>query len=241
MVKVTLMSYTNKPLETIYNAFMNMHNKIQGDLNKINLSQEELESFMAMLMKQPHQTVLEFVNTTWLIEGASRAFQQQLTRTREASYSIQSLRIVDVGNFADNHHYTASSKLLQSTKLSNLYSEAMKQAQKNYRALIDAGAPVEDARGVLPLNIHSPITLAINLRSLYHLLELRFCENTQEEFREIAEAMKLEVATKIHPILAKPMVPICFSKGSCPSPVCCGKYPNFKQDIQMDVSRWIKG
>jgi thymidylate synthase ThyX len=82
MVKVTLMSWTEKPIETIYAAFMNMHNKIQGDLNYIELSKQELESFMEMLMKQPHQTVLEFVNTNWLIEDVSRAFQQQLTRTR---------------------------------------------------------------------------------------------------------------------------------------------------------------
>jgi len=241
MVKVTLMSWTEKPIETIYAAFMNMHNKIQGDLSYIELSKQELESFMEMLMKQPHQTVLEFVNTNWLIEDVSRAFQQQLTRTRQASYSIQSLRIVDAGKFADEHKYTTSSKICGSTKLWNLYEKAMINAQKNYRELIESGAPVEDARGILPLNIHSPITMSINMRSLYHLLELRFCDNTQEEFRLVAEAMRREITNKMHPIFAKPMQPICMSLGKCPSPFPCDKYPNIPKEKFPDISKWLKG
>jgi thymidylate synthase (FAD) len=106
--------------------------------------------------------------------------------------------------------------------------------------LIQLGCPVEDARGVLPLNIHSPITMAINMRALYHMLELRFCENTQEEYRMVAEQMKREVAEKMHPLLAKPMVPMCFKNKKCPSPVPCNKY-GFEQEVKIDVSRWIKG
>jgi thymidylate synthase (FAD) len=238
--KVTLITWTNKPIETMYWAFMNMHNPIPDSLDAIHLEDEEREAFLDMLMKQPHQTVCEFINTVWKIDGASRAFQTQLIRTRTAAYSIQSLRIVDVGKFADAGLYSKSSKLKSKPLAEEKFDKTMKQLQEVYADLIKMGCPVEDARGILPLNIHSPITMAINLRALYHMLELRFCENTQEEYREVAEQMKQEIKTKMHPLLAKPMVPICFRSKKCPSPVYCGKY-KFEQEVKADVSRWIKG
>jgi thymidylate synthase (FAD) len=240
MPKVTLISWTNDPIRVIYNCFMNMHNKISSDLTQIHLDEKELNDFFDMLNAQPHQTVFEFVNTVWLIEEASRAFQQQLTRTRQASYSIQSLRVVQLKTFADDGAYTKSSALKMNPEAEKKFDETMRYIQKSYRELLDMGCPTEDARGILPLNIHSPITMSINLRALYHMLELRFCENAQEEYRQVAQQMKEEIATKIHPIFTKPMVPICFRLGKCPSPFPCGKY-GFKHDVKMDVSRWIKG
>ena len=66
-LKVTLMSWTNEPMKVIYNTFMNMHNDVSGMIGNCSISEEELDSFLSMLMKQPHQTVLEFVNTDWYI------------------------------------------------------------------------------------------------------------------------------------------------------------------------------
>jgi thymidylate synthase (FAD) len=239
-MKIKLLSWTKNPLETIYLAFMNMHNIVPDDVEKIKLSEEEISDFFDMLLDLPHQTVLEFVNTNWLMEGVSRAFQQQLTRTRLASYSNQSLRIVDVGEFANEKRYTKS-KALSKNYLANMeFDKIMKYLQNRYQYLLDLGCPVEDARGILPLNIHSPITMSINMRSLYSMLELRFCNNAQEEYREVAEHIKKEIVEKIHPIFGKPMKPICFAKGFCPSPVPCGQY-NFETKMKIDVSRWIKG
>jgi len=240
MVKAKLVSWTNEPIKTIYWAFMNMHNPIPDSLDEVDISGEELESFMDMLCKQPHQTVFEFVNTVWKFDDVSRAFQQQLTRSRQASYSIQSLRIVDVGNFADNHAYRLPEDIEEGSTDARRFHGAMVEAQDNYRELINKGVSVQAARGVLPLNIHSPITMAINLRSLYHMSGLRFCENTQGEFKEVALQMKEEVEKKMHPILAKPMKPLCIDIGKCLSPVPCDKY-DFPKAIKMDVSRWIKG
>lgn len=241
MVEVTLINWTPKPVETVYWAFMNMHNEVPNSLDKIKLSEKDKIDFMDMLLLQPHQTVLEYINTVWLIKGASRAFQQQLTRTRDASYSIQSLRIVPVNKFADNMDYTKSKKTIQSTTANNEYDKTMVIIQKQYNKLIAMGCPVEDARGILPLNVHSPITMNINMRGLYHMLELRFCENTQEEYREMAKQMKSEIEKKLHPAFVKPMKPLCFKAGKCLSPFPCDKYPQMEKAVKMDVSKWLKG
>lgn len=242
-MEVKLVSFTKNPIETIYMGFMNMHNDIDENTG-FDLSDEEKKEFMEMLILQPHQTVFEYVNTVWIIKGVSRAFQQQITRTRLAAFSNQSLRIVQTRNFASRRDYTGLSdktrKRENFLEIENFYDETMSIIEQRYNKLLDLGAETEDARGVLPLNIHSPITHAINLRSLYHMLGLRFCDNTQQEFREVAKLMREEVENKMDPILAKPMRPLCFSLGHCPSPVPCGKY-NMEKSVKMDVSRWIKG
>ena len=106
------------------------------------------------------------------------------------------------------------------------------------------GVANEDCRGILPLNINSPVTFSCNLRDLYHALELRYCNNSQEEAREVANLIKKEIIAKMEDgdLLARCMVPVCFKTGKCPSPVYCGKYPGFKQEFKnIDTTKWIKG
>jgi thymidylate synthase (FAD) len=235
-MNVKLVSWTNQPKKVIYWAFMNMHNKIPDNLDEIDIEQEK--EFFDVLFKQPHQTVFEYVNTVWYFEDVSRSFQQQLTRTRLAAYSNQSLRIVNVGKFFDNNKYKKSSTIISNKKFENEYDKVMKQIQDGYNKLINIGCPVEDAREILPLGIYSPCTQSINLRSLYHMLSLRFCKNTQEEFRIAATLMKAEVAKKLGKIFTIPMVPLCYYDEKCKSPVPCGQYQSV---IKGDVSKWIKG
>lgn len=237
-MEVKLVSWTNNPAKTIYWAFMNMHHDVPSDLNDIVLGEEELFDFFDMLITQPHQTVFEFINTVWVIKGVSRAFQQQLTRTRLAAYSIQSLRIMDQSNFYNEDRYTDPK--IEKFCNKQIYYEAMVGAQEAYKKLVEGGVPIEKARGVLPLNVHSTITMSINLRSFYHMCELRLCENTQGEFKEVVVEMKKEIESKLGKIFTKPMKPLCFKLGYCPSPVPCDKY-EFEQKITGDVSPWIKG
>jgi len=241
MVKVTLVNWTPQPIKTVMWAFLNMHNKIPDSLDKLKISEKEQKRFYEMLMTQPHQTVLEFVNMVWLIEGGSRAFQTQLVRTRDAAYSIQSLRVVKAENFYDNEAFTESEAVKKNLEVHKRYHETMLWLQHTYQKLIELGCPTEDARGILPLNVHSPITMSINLRALYHMMELRFCDNTQEEYREVAKQMRDEIRKKMSPIIAKYMMPICLRVGYCPSPFPCKKYPKIEKRVKIDVSDWLKG
>lgn len=241
-LRVTLINWTPKPIETMAWAFSNMHNPCPDNLDAIKLTKKEKEDFVTIMEKIPHQTVQEYVSMTFLVEGASRSWQQQWTRNRKFAFSIQSLRIVDVGKFADEKNYEKSSALQSNKKAEKVFDETMKYLQNKYKELQDLGCKNEDCRGILPLNINSPVTFSCNLRDLYHALELRFCQNSQEMAREVAELIKKEIAEKMDPLLTRCMVPICFKTGKCPSPVFCGKYPNFKQEFaNIDTKKWIKG
>ena len=241
--KVHLISWTNEPIKTMFWAFLNMHNKVPDSLIEINLTKEKEKKFLELMIKQPHQTVFEYVKTTWLLENVSRAFQQQLTRTRQASYSIQSLRIVNPGDFATDRKYHVPDSSV-SRNLQGEYHSAMLASQEYYQNLVKSGASTEDARGILPLNIFSPVTMSIDLRALAHMLELRMCLNTQEEFRKVAAQMKAEIGRKINKYLADNLfMPNCEKDGVCNSPVPCVKAKRYRIKVDstaLDLG-WLKG
>lgn len=59
---------------------------------------EEVDNFISRLEEMGHESPFEHVSYTFAIEGVSRVLEQQLTRHRIASYSIQSGRYVDRNN-----------------------------------------------------------------------------------------------------------------------------------------------
>ena len=250
---IKLVSWTNYPKEVIAWAFANMHNPIPNNLEdfvkqQINkVGKKKWENIKSELLKNlsfnPHSSVLEFVNTVWYLGGVSRAFQQQLTRTREAAYCIQSLRIVNVGTFYDNFDFSVGPTVSESSTAYIRYSAMMQQIQDMYLELLDLGVKTEDARGILPLNIHSPITMSINLRRLQHLLDVRLCYLAQGEYHEVAEVMVEEIKTKMGEDFGVPFDKLCVKLNYCPMPVNCGKMP-YELDERYNtevLNYWLKG
>jgi thymidylate synthase ThyX len=153
------------------------------------------------------------------------------------------LRVVSKRGFAKKNEYVVSNVVKSDPEKHKIYREYMEKIQHMYESLVDCGIPNQDARNLLPLGIYSPITMAINLRSLYHTLELRTCLNAQEEYRNVALLMKNEIAEKMGEIFTIPIHPPCEAEGVdwCPSPVWCGrndKKPRIKFE---DIKKWIKG
>ncbi len=211
--QVTLISSTPSPLRVIAAAIDIWHHQ---DFAERQYTEHELEDKFRWLLKQPHQTPLEFVSLVWIFKNVSRAFQQQLTRHRIGfSYSIQSLRVVNVGSFAAEGRYTLPSTV----KNKNYFHVMMLDIQNSYLRLTegDRFAPlskfllpesVEDARGILPLNIHSPIMMCCTYRSLVGMLRQRLCVSAQEEWSLVANSMRKEIE-KIHPVMAEPLDCMC--------------------------------
>ncbi len=83
---------------------------------------------------------------------------------------------------------------------STMIQKACEVAFAAYRVLLAEGVPRELARGVLPLNTYSHMFAKVDLKNLFHFLELRLHEHAQYEIRAYAEAM-LE--------LVEPVVPVC--------------------------------
>jgi flavin-dependent thymidylate synthase len=126
----------------------------------------------------------EFVDVTFLLSGVSRAVAQQITRTRTASYAMQSLRVVNASDLG-----VVEGKKLDSRQL-ELYRTAVDSAKQSYTELVAAGAALEDARGVLPLNTECSLVCKYNFRSATDLIKARKSLRAQGEYGEIVREME---------------------------------------------------
>ncbi len=126
----------------------------------------------------------EFVDVTFLLSGVSRAVAQQITRTRTASYAMQSLRVVN----ASDLDVVESKKL--DPRQRELYRTAVDSAKQSYTELVAAGAALEDARGVLPLNTECSLVCKYNFRSATDLIKARKSLRAQGEYGEIVREME---------------------------------------------------
>jgi len=79
-----------------------------------------------------------------------------------------------------------------------LYDRAMRTIGEAYSTLIEMGAKIEDARGVLPTNIHTNIVASFNLRNLCEMARKRSSSRTQGEYRDVLDAMVQRVQ-EAHP------------------------------------------
>jgi flavin-dependent thymidylate synthase len=156
-----------------------------------------------------------------VFKNVSRAFQQQLTRHRTAAYSIQSMRVVPKEEFAVNHEFHTPGN----AEFPAVYEDIMFEIEDKYRELLDLGEKTEVARGILPLNIFSPITMSINLRALIGLISARLCNMTQGEFKTVALMMIKEVCDKMGSEFSYLFSAPCERDFRCPHAITCGKHP----------------
>lgn len=237
--KVFLYDYTKEPDKALGLGISAWHSDDFYE-NTTDMSDEEATELSDLGLKVYHKVALEYINMIFVIKNVSRAFQQQLTRTRLAGYSIQSLRVVTKKNFAINGHYTIPPNLDENQQ--NKFHTIMLNIQREYETLIAMGWKAEDARGVLPLNIHSDISMTINLSSLHHMLTQRFCVLTQWEYRQVAIQMANLVRTNIGEKYARDMEAPCVKAKKCPMRNDYCGVPVWKQGFherQITYKTWV--
>lgn len=138
----------------------------------------------------------EFLDYTFELRNVTRAFTHQFVRTRTGSYAQQTMRMLDKKNFT----YRTPPRLLDPKLKSELerYEACMETIQASYDALIASGVAPEDARGVLPTNIHTNIIAKFNLRTLAEMAKSRVGARTQDEYREVMDLI-IDRVIEVHP------------------------------------------
>lgn len=136
----------------------------------------------------------EFVYFTFLINDVTRAFTHQLVRTRTASYAQQAMRIVNMDKWTYDIGLTIKGNATRET----VYNYAMRCIDSCYQELLQQGVAVEDARGVLPTNIHTNICVSINMRNWINLIRKRSSARIQNEYRKVVDQMIIAVE-KVYP------------------------------------------
>lgn len=205
-MKAKIVSMTQNPIDTIYNAFRICYakNMDSRQLAKHNTEEDKLNFFMPMV-KNGHESPLEHVSFTFEIEGVSRSLLAQLTRHRLASFSCQSQRYVDANNFdfvlpqdIENNEYCKNTTETLFKQVMVVYNKMVETLTEEYISLgIDKLAAKkkaqENARCILPNATTCNIQMTINLRSFRNFYGLRACTHAQDEIRELALLMASEI------------------------------------------------
>jgi len=160
---------------------LNMNSGLMGQIKAwgVDKKEEELQ-YMAKTIKSSW----EFVDVTFLLSGVSRAVAQQITRTRNASYAMQSMRVTDVSDMGVVEGVKLDGHQLQ------LYRTAAESARQSYKELVAAGVALEDARGILPLNTECNLVCKYNFRSVTDLIKARKSLRAQGEYGDIVRKME---------------------------------------------------
>ena len=149
-----------------------------------NMPLSELESELKY-MSNTIPSSWEFVDVIFAINNVSRACAQQITRTRTASFAMQSQRVTDMSQVS--WHIPAS------VKKKEWYNSIIESSVRQYSLSVANNESLEDARGLLPINVHCNLVAKYNLRSLVDLLRARDSMRVQGEYQSVAKQMRDEV------------------------------------------------
>lgn len=244
--KVTLLTWTKNPLETVYAVWMASKNedplvrpeKIQAandardrgtelHIHRTLPTQEEIETLFKAVIAQ-RIPIGEHVDFVFMLENVSVSWREQAVRHRigveisperlgidlipnlaESSFWSQSMRIQDMGRFADSGAYRLPATI-KGTPLEVDYHDTMNTIQQMYKRLVLAGVPMEDARELIPLGAQHRISWKLNIGALQHIIGKRGCWILQLGiWGPVIMGMVEELATKVHPVFRDLVCPPC--------------------------------
>ena len=139
--------------------------------------------FVKMLMKRYHVSVIEHESVTVVFE-VDRGIQQELTRHRHGSYSVESTRYIKYADGITTIQPT-DEMLNKSPAALAVWLRAMVSAEEAYFELLALGVKPQIARGVLPLSLSSTMVVTFNLRGWLEMLEQRTAKDAHPQIREV--------------------------------------------------------
>lgn len=184
-MRVTIVGQTQDPMDLLIMSKSTRLEMCPEMLVDIQIMSEAEKLEQLDYMVNTIKSSWEFFDISFLIEGVSRGFTHQFVRNRQGTYAQQTMRILPMTKFK----YITGPSIKGNFHLEVKYDNMMAKIQKTYDELIAMGAAIEDARGILPTNICTNIMVKHNLRSLSDMLASRASHRTQDEYRQVCDAM----------------------------------------------------
>jgi len=236
--KVTLLTWTSLPLETVYSVWQASKNEdplVTPEQVKRDVDPSEVRDLFRRVIAQriPIGEHLDFV---FMIENVSVSWREQAVRHRigvspsperlgadiglvevdrvpdlsDSSWWSQSMRIQNMGKFADNEAYRLPATVRGDIGLELMFKRVMKTIQDAYNELVEAGVPMEDARELIPLGAQHRISWRLNIGALQHIVGKRGCWILQLGiWGPVIRGMISELVAKVDPIFGELVTPPC--------------------------------
>lgn len=235
--KVTLLSWTKNPLETVYSVWE--ASKGTGELRTPDQVVDEvpIEDIRKLFMAVINQRIPigEHIDFVFMLENISVSWREQAVRHRigtlaspervgadytfnvlpdlpDSSWWSQSMRLEDMSKFAERGQYRMPDSILnhKDERAPALYRNAMTVIAACYSELVSMGVPMEDARELVPLGAQHRMSWRLNIGSLQHIVGKRSCWILQLGiWGPIIQGMIKELGTKVDPIFHELVAPPC--------------------------------
>lgn len=185
-MRITLINQTHNALDLLLFTKQTRLNMSPDLMDEISSWPEDKKLAEIDYMSKTIPSSWEFIDVTFLVSGISRACAQQMTRTRNASFAMQSQRVADVSQMEVHVPDRIAGDKIKLAK----YNAAVNAAVGSYKGMMEDGFSPEDARGVLPMNITCNLVAKYNLRAFVDLMKTRTSLRAQGEYADVARAMK---------------------------------------------------
>ena len=160
--------------------------------DKPNAKTRSNSNYIANIIKQRHESVLEHASASFYVEGVSRNLLLELERHRHLSFSVISQRFV---NSQDTPFINPPAFISTSTETTDVWENAVVHTQFAYEKavsdLLNKGLPRkaarEAARAILPGGIETKFVVTGNLRAWRDVLRKRYSVHADAEIRNFAK------------------------------------------------------
>lgn len=212
-MRVYLLGSTTDPERVVGAAIRRCYsNKPAVELME-KITPEKQAELIGMVQSVGHTSTTEHAAFNFAVEGLSRAAAQQLTRHRLASYSMESMRYVDLSK--EESQIVVPDSVKKNPEALKLYMESANRSEEIYKQLLSLGIKPEDARGRLGLDTECKLVFTMNARELEGpFFTERLCRRTQGEMRSLATGMAKLVRAEA-PHLFNNIGPSCKKEGVC--------------------------
>jgi flavin-dependent thymidylate synthase len=171
--------------------------------SKAEVSNEERREMLDDMLSTVLSGPLESIQFTFLVEGVSRSITHQMVRNRFAFFAQESLRFAVAEDWAQEVPLPPSlAGLPDDAPPVGIWRKALNASEDSYNALIGAGVPAEEARGVLAHDITTRLYWTVDLRSLIAEAGKRTCTQAQFPWRRIFAGVAKAFRDYRHPFEA---------------------------------------
>ena len=169
------------------------------------ITEDSAAKFVAGLIKRGHEAMLEHVSITVKFV-TDRGISHEIVRHRLASYAQESTRYCNYSQDKFGHELTfiIPDFLEYGSEGFKLWKDEMKQVEKTYFAMLEAGHTPQEARSVIPNSLKTELVMTANLREWRAFFKLRAANSTGA-----AHPQMLEITRPLLDDL-KAMIPVVF-------------------------------
>ena len=171
---------------------------------------ESAKKFVAMLIKNGHEAMLEHSNLSvkFIVD---RGISHELVRHRIASFAQESTRYCNYAkdkfgsecNFMDINPGIKLDNKMKSMETSEIalvleeWEKAMEDAERHYMTMLELGATPQIARSVLPNSTKTEIIVSANYREWRNFFKLRIPRTAHPQMRQVTIPLLKELKEKI--------------------------------------------